>query len=188
MTSLWKMAQITSKLKAVGQCGATRGHCPSAALLRRARDSTQLGESESRSDIPSSWDNDPGLWAQCQYALAGCQALPAPPHTSCQWNLKSGTIRDHGQRLGIRGQLLDWPRQGPVPGPCHITGRWMNSQWQVASRVSYSWSRDRSSHGRLPVHKTEGHGILLARVRGPIPGLAASVSVRFGALICTRPG
>ena len=117
MTSLWKMAQITSKLKAVGQCGAAGGHCPSAALLRRARDSTQLGESESRSDIPSSWDNDPGLWAQCQWALAGCQALPAPPHTS--W--KSGTVRDYGQGLGIRGQLLDWPRQGPVPGPCHIT-------------------------------------------------------------------
>ena len=109
MTSLWKMAQITSKLKAVGQCGAAGGHCPSAALLRRARDSTQLGESESRSDIPSSWDNDPGLWAQCQWALAGCQALPAPPHTS--W--KSGTVRDYGQGLGGRGQLLDRPREGP---------------------------------------------------------------------------
>ena len=48
----------------------------------------------------------------------------------------------------------------------------------------------RSSHGRLPVLKTEGSRapLRLARVRGPIPGLAASVSVRFGALICTRPG
>ena len=91
------------------------------------------GESESRSDIPSSWDNDPGLWAQCQWALAGCQALPAPPHTS--W--KSGTVRDYasGQGLGIRGQLLDWPRQGPVPGPCHITGRVRASLRDVSNEI-----------------------------------------------------
>ena len=34
----------------------------------------------------------------------------------------SGTVRDYGQGLGIRGQLLDWPGQGPVPGPGTITG------------------------------------------------------------------
>ena len=33
-----------------------------------------------------------------------------------------GTVRDYGQGLGIRGQLLDWPGQGPVPGPWCITG------------------------------------------------------------------
>ncbi len=35
---------------------------------------------------------------------------------------QSGTVRDYGQGLGIRGQLLDWPGQGPVPGPGTITG------------------------------------------------------------------
>jgi hypothetical protein len=51
--------------------------------------------------------------------------VPAPPDTS--W--KSGTVRDYGQGLGIRGQLLDWPRQGPVPGPCHITARDPRARW-----------------------------------------------------------
>ena len=47
----------------------------------------------------------------------------------CQWHgacaarsgWQSGTVRDYGQGLGIRGQLLDWPGQGPVPGPGTIT-------------------------------------------------------------------
>ena len=39
---------------------------------------------------------------------------------ACAAHWLSGTVRDYGQGLGIRGQLLDWPRQGPVPGPCHI--------------------------------------------------------------------
>ena len=50
----------------------------------------------------------------------------------CQWHgacaarsgWQSGTVRDCGpgpQGPGIRGQLLDWPGQGPVPGPGTIT-------------------------------------------------------------------
>ncbi len=153
MTSLWKMAQITSKLKAVGQCGAARGHCPSAALLRRARDSTQLGESESRSDIPSSWDNDPGLWAQCQWALAGCQALPAPPHTS---------------RLPVELEVRDcqgpWSEtrdQGPAPG--------------LAQAGASPWS--------LSHHRTRRHMVMeKAAERASGPGelkLFAALSVNF---------
>ncbi len=112
-------AQITSKLsklKAVSQCGAAGGHCPSAALLRRARDCTRLGESESRSDIPSSWDSDsdPGRWAQCQCqcpwwpgALAHSLRVPASGAAAHQLE-----VRDcQGLWSGTRTR-----DQGPAPG------------------------------------------------------------------------
>ena len=47
------------------------------------------------------------------------------------WHWQSGTVRDYGQGLGIRGQLLDWPGQGPVPGPGTITDHWCIAQCPV---------------------------------------------------------
>ena len=125
MTSLWKMAQITSKLKAVCQCA---GHCPSVALLRQARDSTQLGESESRSDIPSPWDNGRYYCSRRAVPLAvgACAAAHQLAVRDCQ-GLWSGT-RDQGPAPGLaRAGASPWSRYhhrftpvpGLGPGLCH---------------------------------------------------------------------
>jgi hypothetical protein len=47
------------------------------------------------------------------------------PHSLSLTGRVPGTVRDYGQGLGIRGQLLDWPGQGPVPGPWCITAAYM---------------------------------------------------------------
>jgi hypothetical protein len=132
---------VDGKLKAGSQCA---GHChgPSVALFEAgtAGDSTQLGHTESPShgltfhplSGTTEWDSDVGAqWVAvlCQsrcHVLGKAQAGRAP-HTvtragsGCQG--LSGSVRDHGQGLWIRGQLLDWPGhwQGPVPSPGTIT-------------------------------------------------------------------
>jgi hypothetical protein len=118
MTTLRKTTQI-SKLKAGSQC-AGRGHCPFVALLRRAPVGIPLN-----SESPScGLTFHPGG----QWALGhGAAAVPVGTVTAqaCAAHWLSGTVRDRhgdcGQGLRIRGRLLDWPWQGPVPGLGTIT-------------------------------------------------------------------
>ena len=58
------------------------------------------------------------LWPQCQWDTGSASGRRV------RWltGRVPGTVRDYGQGLGIRGQLPDWPDQGPVPGPWCITG------------------------------------------------------------------
>ena len=104
MTSLWKMTQI-SKLKAGSFVEAGTGiplnsesPSPSHGLTFHPPGTVAVGAGSSAS----------GHWHGACAAHSGWQ---------------SGTVRDYGQGLGIRGQLLDWPGQGPVPGPGTITAR-----------------------------------------------------------------
>ncbi len=168
MTSLWKMAhwQITSKLKAVSQCGAAGGHCPSAALLRRA-DFGHGTPLSSESPSHGLTFHHPGTMTRDAVPV-GTGRVPAPPHTSLSWKSgAAGTVRDYGQGLGVRGQLLDWPRQGSVPGPCHIT-------WQGGARGGWCGG-PRVGFRRFPTWHVPGHlqweGTLARcrprRLRGP---------------------
>ena len=50
--------------------------------------------------------------------------MAALPVGACAARRPSGTVRDCGQGSGIRGQLLDGPGQGPVPGPWSITANY----------------------------------------------------------------
>ena len=103
MTSLWKMTQI-SKLKAGSFVEAGTGiplnsESPSHGLTFHPPGTVAVGA--------ASGSRASGHWHGACAAHSG-------------W--LSGTVRDYGQGLGIRGQLLDWPGQGPVPGPGTITG------------------------------------------------------------------
>ena len=112
MTSLWKMpvTQI-SKLKAGSFVEAGTGiplnsESPSHGLTFHPPGTVAVGAGSSAS----------GHWHGACAAHSGWQ---------------SRTVRDYGQGLGNRGQLLDWPGQGPVPGPwCITAARWrMQAAW-----------------------------------------------------------
>ena len=135
MTSLWKMTQI-SKLKAGSFVEAGTGiplnysESPSHGLTFHPPGTVAVGAGSSAS-------------GHCQWHGA-CAA-----HSGWQ----SGTVRDYGQGLGIRGQLLDWPGQGPVPGPGTITGcaHWHRDCTGTGSeagatvpRYQWRWARSRS--------------------------------------------
>ncbi len=130
MSSLWKMTrtQITSrKLKAGSRCaGHNPGHwhCHSVALLTPSRrwaggfrstrrvgvTVTSLSGGLTFHPLGPQWGTGvTGSGRRVRWLTASGRARVP------------GTVRDYGQGLGIRGQLLDWPGQGPVPGPWCIT-------------------------------------------------------------------
>ena len=83
----------------------------------------------------------------------------------CQWHgacaahsgWQSGTVRDYGQGLGIRGQLLDWPGQGPVPGPGTITGFPKSGSYYSAG-TSAATFRASATVRRRGVYSLSGRG------------------------------
>ena len=81
---------------------------------------------------------------------------------------QSGTLRDYDQGLGIRGQLLDWPGQGPVPGPGTITARNPRPEAPASGRKLRHPIPAKSDFG-VPNSPHPGH-IGNPDFPGPIPG------------------
>jgi hypothetical protein len=109
-TSLWKTIQI-SKLKAGSQCA---GHCPSVALLRRARGfhlTRRVRVTVCQIFHPlGGWDAAEGLSGRSHGASARLGA--------CAAHWLSGTVRDYGQGLWSlpAWQVRSGQDQGPAPG------------------------------------------------------------------------
>ncbi len=124
MTSLWKVTQMISKLKAGTGSLVMRRHndCPSVALWRRPGtgiDSTPENPSHGLTMHP------PGtVGAGRRHGHGASGVHTGSGHGACAarsgWQSGTASVRDYDQGLGIRGQLLDWgPGRGqslvPVP-------------------------------------------------------------------------
>ena len=154
MTSLWKVTptQIASrKLKAGSRCaGHNPGHwhCPSVALLTPSRRRAGGFRSTRRVGVTVT------------SLSRGLTFHPLGPQWDSGRRVRwltgrvPGTVRDYGQGPGIRGQLLDWPGQGPVPGPWCITAV---EVVVVCWAGRFQWVGGRARHWHLP-WSPEEHG------------------------------